>query len=39
MKAGVRELKNHLSHYPEIASKGERITVTDRGREIAIILI
>lgn len=34
---GVRELKNRLSHYLELARKGESITVTARGREIAVI--
>lgn len=37
-KVGVRELKNRLSHYLELAKNGEPITVTDRGREIALIL-
>lgn len=37
-KVGVRELKNRLSHYLELAQKGEQITVTARGREIAVIL-
>ncbi|MDP2659173.1 MAG: type II toxin-antitoxin system prevent-host-death family antitoxin [Dehalococcoidia bacterium] len=34
---GVRELKNRLSHYLDLAKKGESVTVTDRGKEIAII--
>jgi prevent-host-death family protein len=35
---GVRELKNRLSHYLDMAKGGETITVTARGREIAVIL-
>lgn len=38
MKVGVRELKNRLSHYLDLAQKGEEIIVTDRGTEVAIIL-
>lgn len=34
---GVRELKNRLSHYLELAKSGEPVTVTARGREIAVI--
>ncbi len=36
-KAGVRELKNHLSAYLARVKRGERITVTERGRQIATI--
>lgn len=32
---GVRELKNRLSHYLELARNGEPVTVTAHGREIA----
>lgn len=35
---GVRELKNRLSHYLELARNGEPVTVTTRGREVAVIL-
>lgn len=35
---GVRELKNRLSHYLDLAKKGESVTVTARGREVAVIL-
>lgn len=31
---GVRELKNRLSHYLDLAKKGETVTVTERGKEI-----
>ncbi len=34
---GVRELKNRLSYYLDLAKKGEQVTVTDRGKEIAVI--
>ena len=35
---GVRELKNRLSHYLELVKRGEPVTVTTRGREIATIV-
>ncbi len=35
---GVRELKNRLSHYLELVKNGEPISVTARGKEIAVIL-
>jgi prevent-host-death family protein len=34
---GIRELKNRLSHFLRRVTDGERLTVTDRGRPIAII--
>lgn len=34
---GIRELKNRLSHFLRRVTDGERITVTDRGRPIAVI--
>ena len=34
---GVRELKAHLSHYLRLVQSGERVVVTDRGHEIAVI--
>lgn len=34
---GVRELKAHLSEYLKRAQAGERLTVTDRGRAIAVL--
>lgn len=34
---GVRELKNRLSTFLRRAADGERITVTDRGRAVAIL--
>lgn len=35
--AGVRELKNRLSYYLNLVKNGEAVTVTERGREVAII--
>jgi prevent-host-death family protein len=34
---GVRDLKNRLSEFLRRAAGGERITVTDRGRPIAVL--
>lgn len=34
---GIRELKNRLSDFMKRAANGERITVTDRGRPVAMI--
>ena len=34
---GVRELKAHLSEYLKRVQAGEHVTITDRGRPIAII--
>ncbi len=35
---GVRELKNRLSHYLELVKNGEPVSVTARGKEIAVIM-
>ena len=35
MNVGIRELKAHLSEYVDKASRGEHITVTDRGKPVA----
>jgi prevent-host-death family protein len=35
--AGVRELKNRLTHYLRLVEQGERVIVTDRHRPIAIL--
>ncbi len=35
--AGVRELKNRLSHYLFLIKKGEKVVVTERGTPIAIL--
>ena len=34
---GIRDLKNRLSEFLRRVADGERITVTDRGRPVAII--
>jgi prevent-host-death family protein len=33
--AGVREIKNKLSHYLRLVADGETVLVTDRGRVVA----
>jgi prevent-host-death family protein len=35
--AGVRELKNRLTHYLRLVRKGEHVIVTDRSRPIAVL--
>lgn len=35
---GVRELKNRLSYYLDLVKNGEPVSVTARGREIAVIM-
>jgi prevent-host-death family protein len=35
---GVRELKNRLSAFLRRAAEGERITITDRGRAVAVLV-
>jgi prevent-host-death family protein len=37
MDVGVRELKAHLSEYLDRAEAGEVITVTDRGKPVAVL--
>jgi prevent-host-death family protein len=32
---GIKELKARLSHYVRLASDGERVVITDRGRQVA----
>lgn len=34
---GVRELKQHLSHYIDRAEHGEMVRVTERGRPVAML--
>jgi prevent-host-death family protein len=34
---GIRELKNRLSEFLKRVADGERVTVTDRGRPVAVI--
>ena len=35
---GIKELKNRLSYYVRQVRKGQQITVTDRGRAVAVIV-
>lgn len=35
---GVRELKNNLSHYLRDVKRGKPITITERGRSVAILM-
>ncbi|MEP6508444.1 MAG: type II toxin-antitoxin system prevent-host-death family antitoxin [Gemmatimonadales bacterium] len=35
---GIRELKNNLSHYVREVVAGRRVTVTDRGRVVALLV-
>jgi prevent-host-death family protein len=35
---GVREFKKHLSEFLHRVADGERITITDRGRSVAILI-
>ncbi len=36
-QVGIRELKAKLSYYIKCASKGERIIVTQRGKQVAVV--
>lgn len=36
-EVSVRELKNRLAHYLRLSEKGERITVTRRGKPVAVL--
>jgi prevent-host-death family protein len=35
---GIRELKENLGHYMDRVRTGEKITITDRKKEIAVII-
>jgi len=35
MEAGVRELRDRLSHYLNVVRDGQEVTVTDHGRAVA----
>lgn len=35
MEAGVRELRDHLSHYLNMVRDGQEVTVTDHGKAVA----
>lgn len=38
LTAGIREMKIHLSGYLEKVKKGESLTITERGKKIAVVL-
>lgn len=38
IETGVRELRDHLSEYLRRVRRGERVTITDRGRPIATLV-
>lgn len=37
-RAGVRDLKDHLSEYIRRARRGEQVVITDRGRPVAALI-
>jgi len=37
-KAGIRKLKNNLRYYMSLVRSGEHIIVTNRGRDVALIV-
>ena len=37
-KVGVRELKNNLRYYISLVRSGEQVVVTNRGRDVALII-
>jgi len=37
-KVGVRKLKNNLRYYISIVRSGEQVVVTNRGRDVALIV-
>ncbi|MGH7856338.1 MAG: type II toxin-antitoxin system Phd/YefM family antitoxin [Candidatus Binatia bacterium] len=38
MKAGVREIRDRFSHYLDQVRRGREIIITDRGRDVAVLL-
>lgn len=34
---GIKELKNHLTHYVRRAKQGDEVVITERGRPVAIL--
>lgn len=38
MNIGIRELKSHLSDFVHRAQSGEHVTITDRGRPVALLV-
>jgi len=37
MQVGIRDLKNRLTHYLEMARKGHAVIITDRGTPVAVM--
>jgi prevent-host-death family protein len=37
-RVGVRELKSNLRYYLSLAGKGQQVVVTNRGRDVALII-
>ena len=37
MQVGIRDLKNKLTHYLEIAKSGHAVIITDRGAPVAVL--
>ena len=37
MQVGIRDLKNKLTHYLEIAKRGQALIITDRGEPVAVL--
>lgn len=37
MQVGIRELKNRLTQYLELAKKGHAVIITDRGAPVAVL--
>ena len=37
-KAGIRKLKNNLRYYISLVRSGEQVVVTNRGRDVALIV-
>jgi prevent-host-death family protein len=38
VKAGIRKLKNNLRYYMSLVRNGEQVVVTNRGRDVALIV-
>ncbi len=37
MQVGIRDLKNKLTHYLEMAKRGHTVIITDRGAPVAVM--
>jgi prevent-host-death family protein len=37
MQVGIRDLKNKLTHYLEMAKRGHTVIITDRGTPVAVL--